>query len=325
MVSPSNSVEICRPPRPDRLDPKHSPGPIVRISPRELHIKDPYYYEEIHAPGSRKRAKDPSYAVAFGAPLSLVGTIHHDHHRLRRGFITNYFSKRSVTSLAPYVHQKVDQLSTRFEKTFEQQAVLRLQLDFAALTADVITRYAYGWSYGYLDDENSSRGNDLVDAVCGLMDMWHINRFFPVLIRIFRAAPPVVVRWIQPPMVALLDVKSKLRQQAEETLLEAKMGDVDEKAQNNIFQALTSSEIPAHEKTPDRLMDESALLLGAGTETTARAIALAMFHVTHNKDIGAKLRDELKTVLEKPTSRASWTDLEKLPYLVSSSALVYAL
>lgn len=194
---------------------------------------------------------------------------------------------------------------------------MRLQLDFAALTADVITRYAYGWSYGYLDDENSSRGNDLVDAVCGLMDMWHINRFFPVLIRIFRAAPPVIVRWIQPPMVALLDVKAKLRQQAEETLLEVQTGDACKKDRNTIFQALTSAEIPAHEKTPDRLMDEAALLLGAGTETTARAIALAMFHVTNDKEIGAKLREELKSVMEKPLSKASWTDLEKLPYLVS--------
>ncbi|KAJ5152129.1 hypothetical protein N7492_010424 [Penicillium capsulatum] len=290
-------------------------GPIVRINPRELHIKDPYYYDEIHAPGSRKRAKDPNYAVAFGAPESLVGTISHDHHRQRRGFITNYFSKRSVTKLTPYIHQKIDQLISRFEKAFEQQSVLRLQLDFAALTADVITRYAYGWSYGYLDNENSSKSNDLVDAVSGLMDMWHINRFFPFLVRIFRAAPPIVVRWIQPPMVALLDVKTKLRQQAEEALLQAKTGDVDEKSQSNIFQALTSSGIPGHEKTPDRLMDESALLLGAGTETTARAIALAIFHIANNEDIGNKLRRELKTVLEKPTSKGSWADLEKLPYL----------
>jgi cytochrome P450 len=75
--------------------------------------------------------------------------------------------------------------------------------------------------------------------------------------------------------------------------------------------------VPPQEKTLDRLEDESALLLGAGTETTARAIAVSMFHLIYNKDVGLKLREELKTVLKTPQSKASWTDLEKLPYQVS--------
>lgn len=292
------------------------PGPIVRINPRELHIKDPYYYDEIHASGSRKRARDPRYSIAFGAPFSLVGTINHDHHRMRRSYITSYFSKRSVTTLTPVIHQMIDKLSSRFEAAFHESKVLHLQLDFAALTADVITRYAYGWSYGYLDDEKSSDRNDLVDAVGGLMDMWHINRFFPILVRIFRAAPPAIVRWMQPPMTDLLEVKARLRQQAKETLLGENVGADDEKTQDTIFQALTSPDVPAEEKTLDRLEDESALLLGAGTETTARAIAICMFYVSGNDEIRFKLREELKTVLEKPTSKASWSELEQLPYLV---------
>lgn len=77
-----------------------------------------------------------------------------------------------------------------------------------------------------------------------------------------------------------------------------------------------SPSVPPQEKTLDRLEDESALLLGAGTETTARAIAVSMFHLMNNKEMGLKLREELKTVLKTPQSKASWTDLERLPYLV---------
>lgn len=291
----------------------------MRINPRELHIKDPYYYDEIHAPASRKRAKDPRYAVAFGAPYSLVGTISHDHHRLRRSFVKTFFSKRSVTALIPMIHQTVDKLIRRFEDAYHQATILHLQLDFAALTADVITHYSYGWSHGYLDDANSSSGNDLVDAVNGLMSMFHINRFFPILITIFRAAPSSVVRWIQPRMADLFDVKARLRQQAKDTLRRRTSGDFDIKERSSIFDALTSPTVPAHERTLDRLEDESALLLGAGTETTARAIVVSIFHLMDNKDMGRKLREELRTVLETPTSKASWTDLEKLPYLVSST------
>lgn len=254
--------------------------------------------------------------MAFGAPNSLVGTINHDHHRLRRSYLSNYFSKRSITILTPYIHQKVDQLIERFENAYHQSTVLHLQLDFAALTADVITHYCYGWSYGYLDDPNSAQGNDLVDAVAGLMTMFHINRFFPFLITVFLAAPQAVVRWIQPQMASLFEVKARLRQQAEDSLVKKKNQDSDSYTNDTIFDALVSPSVPPQEKTLDRLEDESALLLGAGTETTARAIAVSMFHLMNNKEMGLKLREELKTVLKTPQSKASWTDLERLPYLV---------
>jgi hypothetical protein len=39
--------------------------------------------------------------------------------------------------------------------------------DFAALTADVITDYCYGWSYGYLDGEKGSVSNDLLSWMDG--------------------------------------------------------------------------------------------------------------------------------------------------------------
>ncbi|KAJ5587589.1 uncharacterized protein N7459_003354 [Penicillium hispanicum] len=291
-------------------------GPIVRINPRELHIKDPSYYEEIHAGAASKRAKDPEYAVAYGAPRSLVGTINHDHHRLRRSYLGNYFSKRAITSLAPYIHEKLDQLIHRFENAFHHSLVVHLQLDFAALTADVITQYCYGWSYGYLDDPNPAEKIDLVDGVAGVMTMFHIHRFFPILIPISRAVPPSVVRWFQPYMAELFAIKARLRRQAEETLQSRKTVNIDdEKVRDGIFEALTSPDIPAQERSLDRLEDESILLLGAGTETTARAIAMSMYYVALDEEIGRKLRAELRTVLQTPRSRASWSDLEQLPYL----------
>ena len=288
----------------------------MRINPREIHIKDPTYYDEIHAGASHKRSKDPKYAVAFGAPYSLVGTITHDHHRFRRGLLSSYFSKRSVVNLGPSIHDKVDKLIARFEQAHQAGDVLHLQLDFAALTADVITDYCYGWSYGYLDGEKGSRSNDLVDAVNGLMVMFHINRFFPFLISIFRNSPPVLVRWLQPHMADLFDLKTRLRQQADDTLQKQGVRKVDTVGRSTIFDALTSLDLPESERTLDRLEDESALLLGAGTETTARSITVAMFHLINKKEIMAKLRAELKTVLATPLSKASWVELEKLPYLV---------
>jgi cytochrome P450 len=148
------------------------------------------------------------------------------------------------------------------------------------------------------------------------MVMFHVNRFFPFLITIFRNAPPALLRWLQPQMADLFDLKSRLRQQAGDTLQKQSLKKVEREGRATIFDALTDLQVPEAERTLDRLEDESALLLGAGTETTARSITMAMFWLIKEKEVLAKLRVELKSVLEKPLSKASWVDLEKLPYLV---------
>ena len=56
----------------------------MRINPRELHIKDPNFYDEIYAPSSRKRDKDPKFVTTLGFPNSVAATVGHDHDRLRR-------------------------------------------------------------------------------------------------------------------------------------------------------------------------------------------------------------------------------------------------
>lgn len=254
--------------------------------------------------------------MAYAAPCSLVGTISHEHHKLRRSFVNSFFSKRSVTNLTPVIQEKVDKLIQRFENAYKTDKVLTLQLDFAALAADVITHYCYGWARGYLDHSDGSKSNDLVDAVNGLMTMFHVNRFFPFLSKILLAVPPALVRWLQPCMADLFDMKARLRQQAKDTLEDRDSSSNDEK-RDDIFHSMTGPNVPNAEKTLDRLVDEGALLLGAGTETTARAIAVSMFHVIRDEDVGRKLLAELRTVMDTPRSKVSWSELEKLPYLVS--------
>lgn len=53
----------------------------VRINPREVHIQDPYFYDEVYAPASRKREKDPDFVGVFGFPTSMIATVGQEHHR----------------------------------------------------------------------------------------------------------------------------------------------------------------------------------------------------------------------------------------------------
>lgn len=69
--------------------------------------------------------------------------------------------------------------------------------------------------------------------------------------------------------------------------------------------------LPPQEKTLLRLEQEGALLVLAGSESPAATLKQLFFHLIKNPDVMYKLRAELTTV----SMNASWTELERLPYL----------
>ena len=84
-----------------------------------------------------------------------------------------------------------------------------------------------------------------------------------------------------------------------------------------IFHELKESNLPSSEKTAARLALEASTLLGAGTETTARTLAVTSFYLLENKSVLEKLQGELWSVMPKRDTAVSLTTLEQLPYLTA--------
>ena len=281
---------------------------MVRINPRELHIKDPYYYDEIYAPASRKREKDPKLVTIFGFPYSMIATVGHDLHRFRRGLLNNFFSKKSVLQLSPILHEKESKLMRRFEKSHQDNTVLQLDDAFAALTADLISQYSWGVSSGFLEDEHFN--NNIRQALNEISMFAHVNRFFPVLSTALRAMPRWLLGRLRPGATAVLDMQDVVAQQSNAQTKSIKT------SRKTIFDALTDPSVPPQERSPRRVEDEGLIVVVAGTETTARTLTLAAFYICQSKTLSMKLRDELRLVMPTPFTEASWPQLEQLPYLV---------
>lgn len=103
-----------------------------------MHIIDPDFYEEIYAGGNRKRDKDPTFPPRLGMSMSVISTVPHDHHRLRRRILNNFFSKQSVVKLELMLQEKIGKLAQRLIEAMETGTVVKLEYAYAALTADVI-------------------------------------------------------------------------------------------------------------------------------------------------------------------------------------------
>ncbi|KAF5858543.1 hypothetical protein ETB97_004286 [Aspergillus alliaceus] len=294
-------------------------GPIVRINPREVHISDPDFYDEIYASSAHKRNKDKETVEFAGVPLSTLATVDHDHHRFRRGLLSSFFSKRSIRELSRLVEEKVFKLLGRFEEFHRQQKVVRVDDGFSALTSDIITHYCYGTSWGYLDDEDMR--SDVRQVANDITRLVHVNRAFPSLANMARKLPLWVLYLIQPGRSAVLDLQTVIYEQSKQTLHGEKydIGHSDANGKHTtIYDQLNDPRIPAEERTLQRLQDEGLLLLAAGTETTARGLAVACFHIASDDRVRARLRDELRAVLPKPDSHVTWAELERLPYLTGT-------
>ena len=291
-------------------------GPIVRITPNELHIKDPEFYNELYAPSSKRRDKYANWTVLAGAPSSTFATVSHAHHRLRRSALNPFFSKRAVANAESLIWEKVQHLSRRLENAWRQKDVLRLDAAYMALTMDIITHYAYGESYHYLSEEDFKL--EWKETVMSGSANGALLRQFPWALPILKAIPLWLLDVMVPKAAALMHWQRMVRKQVDTTIDNDRNG---VKAKGTIFQAMLDSDLPPEEKAADRLQDEGQTLIGAGSETTAKALSFITFYLLRDKSLLQRLREELATVPAEPEPDGPLLpQLEKLPFLVSTLA-----
>lgn len=78
---------------------------------------------------------------------------------------------------------------------------------------------------------------------------------------------------------------------------------------------LNDGDLPAHEKTVDRLTDEATILVIAASETPAKVLALIMYHVLDKPEILRTLQRDLAKAFDSNRETPSYQQLEQMPYL----------
>ena len=238
----------------------------------------------------------------------------HEHHKLRRGPLNPFFSKKAVTELEPVVQAKVDILAKRFEDAQKTGEVLRVDAGFMALTMDVICQYAFA------KDDNMLMKDDFnlawKEMIIGAFEGGALLRQFPSMMSMMNAVPDGMMSVMMPSMSLMLDWKAGVRARVTPILNRTEtVSDIENASHRTIFHELRDSNLPPSEKTVSRLCDEGQLLTGAGSETTAKTLTTATFYLLKHKDVFWKLKGELKAVMPE---MVTWTKLTQLPYLVTS-------
>ncbi|CAG7962115.1 unnamed protein product [Penicillium nalgiovense] len=284
----------------NRLHDKY--GPILRINPHELHIKDPSYYDTVYGGPLNKRDRLPSFTQT-GLPLSTFQTAPHGLHRERRKLLSPFLSTQSVTSLQPLIQEKVDLVCNHMSRRVGTGEFFDLHSILASFAGDVLSAYVLGREncYGYLDRVEVT--DEWKKNVNGPLEASLLLRHIPSVQDIARTFPKTAA-WIYPPLLGFIDSKYQ----------DVKAVYDKPDGESIISTILSNEKVPDTEKELNRMTDELKFLILAGSEAPSQVMAITLFHLLWNPETYQKLKAELDEGFPV-VADADWTKLKNLPYL----------
>ncbi|KAK3903539.1 cytochrome P450 monooxygenase sdnE [Staphylotrichum tortipilum] len=271
-------------------------GPIVRINPDEVHFNDPEFIDVLFPGPARKTDKHSSLGRRTGTQDSIVATVDHDMHRKRRNTINGFFSIASIRRLEPIMQESMRKLLARMATAGETGEVLRMHFVFKACTSDIITKYAFGDSFHFLDED------DFATPYMEASDFFHLFNHamchFPIVGTLLAKAPVWAIKTFIPGLSDMWDKREMWLEQVERI----KASPNPDRFKDTIFEGILSSKLPEEEKTNARLAHEAQLIVFAG-------------QLLVHPDMYQRLREELIVAIPDPSQIPCYAQLETLPYL----------
>jgi cytochrome P450 len=283
-------------------------GPIVRVRPNEIHIRDTAFYNTIY--NQDPKFQKASYAIDDGP---LLWTADSAAHKAKRRPYAPYFSRQSIVALEDLIHESVGRLCSDLSLALRSHSEADVSLLYRAFLADNICEYMFGRSLGL--QSNLDLARDFIKShrvgfriiylffeVPGFI--WAIER----LIQILPASAPMKLTFQFEDDVGE-ELQRLQRQKSSDRIAQ------DKTTRKTILHGLLESGNPIIHRNVSK---DANSFFQAGYETTGHTLDVATVHVLSNPAIHAKLIQVLRERWP-PSSKIrpapSLVELEKIPYL----------
>ncbi|KAF1842730.1 cytochrome P450 [Cucurbitaria berberidis CBS 394.84] len=273
-------------------------GPIVRISPNEVHFNDLDFIDSLYpGAGERKTNRPVMVGKQSGTPDYMTATEDHDMHRRRRAVINPFFSVASVRKLEPVIRQHTEKVLARLEQATEP---VEMNLLFKAYANDTVVQYAFGVCFHFLDDAEC--GKPYFKAVDMFFSLNHLFGHWPFIGWMVGKAPGWVMRNFGE---GLREMWRRKWYWWIQKVGEIRTSNDPERVKSTIFGGVLNSSLPDAENTDLRLASETQLVIFAGEGTTANP----KISSTH-PSILATVKAKLSSLPDSP----SFAQIDALPY-----------
>ncbi|KAK8230498.1 oxoglutarate/iron-dependent oxygenase [Phyllosticta capitalensis] len=292
-------------------------GPIIRITPTELHVSDPSFIDTLYASGNRKREKYLAATKSLNLGESAFGTVTHDLHRIRRGAMNRFFSKASVAKLEPTIVRLLNKFCERLEQNAGTGQPIVFDAAISCFTTDVVSLYAFGIDTKLLDVDDF-RNDVRITLEAGLKSS-PVCKQWPWVGTFLESLPESVTVKMAPEFAEYFKLQNNAIENIKRVEAEVAAGEKPKTDMGTtVFHELVESNLPAYEKSVERLWQEGQSVIGAGTETVTWTLAVIFFHIFTKPRIMKKLMDEIVPIFPNPDEIPSQASLERLQYLTAT-------
>ena len=164
-------------------------GPIIRISPHELHVNDPNFYNTLYSRDGEWHKYD--WSVDAFSTKAAIWTADHNVHKGRRRPLSPYFSKAKVSDQEDMIMSHVHRLFDRLALFVPSHETFDLGAAFGAFVRDVINNYIFGKHYGDIDKEDFDAGMTVAAQAGGLL--WRTTKFIRFFGPVVKSIPPQII------------------------------------------------------------------------------------------------------------------------------------
>jgi cytochrome P450 len=264
-----------------------------------------------------KLHKDPWYYSWLDRNGSSFATTNPDLHKLRAGPIKKSLSTASISRVEHVLKQHYERLMLRLKEYRDAGQPINMTDAYRALASDVVADISFPKNLALLDQPDL--GHEFHEFIRNYTMLCIWNRQFPWLGQILDSLPRWLVALQGETALNIVDALEQQKQQARDVIINDGKP-ISSKAfpviMNEVYK---SPDLPPSEKTPRRLFDEIAILMGAGSETTSHSLLTITYHVLANPTTLKSLQTELRDAFtgEQRRSVLSYKQLENLPYLTA--------
>ena len=172
----------------------------MRISPSEVHIQDPDFYDDLY---KKPYEKPEKLKYRFSNPEATFQTPEFQLHKIRRAALNPFFSQKKIAEYSPAIQKRLDRLSERLDEEYEgEDRVLNLNDMWGCLTTDTIIAYCFEREYHFIEEPDFK--SEFAQAISDLMDGVHVVSQFTWLPSFFQTLPDSTVVAMNPTMKTVL-------------------------------------------------------------------------------------------------------------------------
>ncbi|KAK0639802.1 cytochrome P450 family protein [Cercophora newfieldiana] len=288
-------------------------GPIVRINPWEISVRDPAFYNTLYVAGSTRRTEIfPQLRDGIGSHAVAKD---HDFHRMRRKPLDPFFSRQTVQRYEEMIVEEVNLIENKIASYKGTGKPITMDYVSAAMTGDLIVKICLANPPSFADEEDFAP--DWYHSLYSFFGLLALYTNFTFLIGWMRRVPRDVLFRIIPfaaryrafcELTKTLILKAKSTPPTSKPILSS--------GTPTLMEHLMAWDMPESEKTIDRLTGEFISILSAGTFTTARTLVTIVYYAVAQPEVGEKLTESVREIMKDyPEVMPRWSDLEKIPYL----------